>query len=306
MHFRGSRFALACLLGSFARAQPTSLPALQSTPPARVLLYSEPEYRGECLIVEAGAELENLEFINDSRGRRWNDRIMSVALEGEVLLTAYENARYRGAQFQLARGSPDLSAISLGQNPKLNWARAISSLRATPLVSGARTFVEWSRRDADAAIRSAYRDLFGRDPDNVGLTNYRKRLLDSGWTETQLRDDIRRSSEYKNRDLNAIARNAYREILGRDPDASGLAAYTRSLGRGMSDSELRAELRRSPEGMNRAARETVTKIYREILRREPDPAGLANYTKMILERGWDEDRLRDALRRSPEYRQPKN
>ena len=291
-------FFIAFWFTPLARAEP----ALASTPPARVLLYSEPDYRGECLIVEAGAELENLEFINDSRGRRWNDRIMSVALEGAVLLTAYENSRYRGAQVQLARGSPDLSAISFGQNPKLNWARAISSLRATPLVAGVRTFVEWSRRDADAAIRSAYRDLFGRDPDTIGLNNYRKRLLDSGWTETQLRDDIRKSTEYKNRDLNAIARNAYREILGRDPDASGLAAYTRSLGRGMSDSELRAELRRSPEGVTRAARETVTRLYREILRREPDPDGLANYTKMLVERGWDEARLREALRRSPEFK----
>ncbi len=295
-------FVLALLLAAIARAEP----ALQSQPVGRVLLYSEPDYRGECLVVEAGAELENLEFVNDSRGRRWNDRIRSIALEGAVLLSAYESSRYRGAQLQLSRGSPDLSAISLGQKPGLNWAFTISSLRATPLAPGARTFVEWNRRDADNAIRAAYRDLFGRDPDELGLRNYRTRLLDAGWTETQLRDDIRKSSEYKNRDLDAIARRAYREVLGRDPDASGLAAYTRSLSRGMSDSELRAELRRSREGVDRTAREIVTRVYREVLKREPDPAGLATYTKNILERGWDENRLREELRRSPEARQPKS
>src|SRR4051794_31905481 len=55
-------------------------------PAGRVLLYSEADFHGECLIVEAGAALENLEFVNDSRGHRWNDRITSVQIEGPVIL----------------------------------------------------------------------------------------------------------------------------------------------------------------------------------------------------------------------------
>ena len=50
-----------------------------------------------------------------------------------------------------------------------------------------------------------------------------------------------------------------------------------------------------------SARMNETK-YREVLKRDPDPAGLANYTAQMLEHGWDENRVREALRQSEEYR----
>src|SRR5687768_12161381 len=34
-----------------------------------------------------------------------------------------------------------------------------------------------------AAIRSAYQDILGRDPDPEGLRNYRRKMVREGWTE---------------------------------------------------------------------------------------------------------------------------
>ena len=131
----------------------------------------------------------------------------------------------------------------------------------------------------------------------------RRRLLDAGWSEPQLRDALRRSDEFRARDFAAIVRRVYREVLGRDPDASGLATYTRTLSRGQTEAELRAELRRSKEGDALSVTAAITRAYRDILKRDPDPAGLDNYRRLVREKAWDENRIREDLRRSEEFRQ---
>lgn len=276
-------------------------PLFAQNQPARVVLFAEPNYRGETLVVEAGADLTNLARVRDSRGQSWNDRVASVRVEGGVVLVAYENSDFRGAQTTITRNSADLATLSLGDRSGSDWSRRISSLRAEPVQPG-RVVMAWNRRDAERAVRSAYRDILGRDPDDSGLRNYRDRLMDEGWTEDRLRDELRRSSEFKQRDVEGLVRKIFREVLGREPDPSGLATYTRRVRDGMSEAELRADLKRSQEYSELAAKEAVIRAYRDILRREPDPSGLENYSKLIRERGWDEKRVREVLRNSDEYR----
>ncbi|MEO6874253.1 MAG: hypothetical protein ABI222_05475 [Opitutaceae bacterium] len=294
----------AALLALHLSAQPGPYPQLgpAGSPPGRVLLFPEPNYRGDPLIVEAGGALENLEYVRDRDGRRWNDRISSVRIEGPVLLIMYEDAGYRGGQATLTRNAADLGALSLGDRRGTTWSRRISSLRVEVLPDNNLGFIRWERRDATRAVRSAYHDILGREPDDRGMDEYRDRLIDRGWTEDQLRDNLRRSPEFRNRDVSGIIRKGYRDILRRDPDSEGSARYTRSLHEGMSEAEFRADLKRSREYLNLSAKESVTRAYRDILRRDPDPAGLANYMKQMVERGWDENRVRDALRQSDEYR----
>jgi hypothetical protein len=47
----------------------------------------------------------------------------------------------------------------------------------------------------------------------------------------------------------------------------------------------------------------VRRAYQDILDREPDTAGLRLYRSRIIDDGWSEEQVRDALRRSPEYRE---
>lgn len=275
----------------------------QSPPSGRALFFTEPGYKGECLIIDANRTAENLEFIRDRRGRPFNDRIASVRLEGPVRAAIFEHSQFRGAFSWLANDIPDLSAASLGNRSNTRWSETVSSIQVEFVRGGPTPFVAWERRDAERAVRAVYRDYLGREPDPAGLRNYTGRLLDAGWSEEHLRDVFRRSPEFRDRDVEAIVRRAYRDELGREPDASGVGAYVRGLNRGMTEPELRAELRRSREGVEHRARETVTRAYRELLRREPDSAGLENYVRLITQKGWDESKVRDALRRGDEYRQ---
>jgi hypothetical protein len=47
----------------------------------------------------------------------------------------------------------------------------------------------------------------------------------------------------------------------------------------------------------------VRRAYQDILGRDPDPAGLRVYRSRIIDDGWTEQQVREALRNSPEYRE---
>jgi Peptidase inhibitor family I36 len=50
----------------------------------------------------------------------------------------------------------------------------------------------------------------------------------------------------------------------------------------------------------------VRGAYRDILEREPDAAGLRLYRSRLIDDGWSEKQVRDALHNSPEYREKHN
>ncbi|MBC7368075.1 MAG: DUF4214 domain-containing protein [Undibacterium sp.] len=286
------------------RAQPASTPLAHAQHPrsaGRAIFFTERDYRGDSLVVGDTAAIENLELICDSRSRPFNDRFRSVRIDGPVRVAVFEHSQFRGASTWINRTTPDLGAYSLGQQNKITWDRAISSLQVEPAPSGP-LFSDWKARDAERAIRAAYRDVLNRDPDPEGARFYLGRLLDAGWSENQLRDAIRRSGEFRSRDFEAIVRRIYREVFSRDPDASGLAAYTRALSRGQTEAELRAELRRSREGDALSVTAAISRAYRDVLKRDPDPIGLENYRRLVRDKAWDEPHIREDLRSSEEYR----
>jgi hypothetical protein len=51
------------------------------------------------------------------------------------------------------------------------------------------------------------------------------------------------------------------------------------------------------------AEQMVRQAYRDILRREPDPSGLQEYTDAMMRRGWSYADVRRSLLNSPEYAQ---
>ena len=166
-----------------------------------------------------------------------------------------------------------------------------------------------------AAVRSAYQDILGRDPDPEGLRNYTAKIFHEGWTEQDVRDDLRRSAEYssmtgRTASADRIIRRAYMDVLHREPDPDGLATYRREiLENGWEYHDLRqalatSEERRQGRGAVRDtdATEIVRRAYRAVLNREPDEVGLRDYTTKILREGWTEAQVVGALRNSEEYR----
>ena len=61
--------------------------------------------------------------------------------------------------------------------------------------------------------------------------------------------------------------------------------------------------RRSVTSNQRQAERIVRQAYRDILRREPDASGLAQYTRSMMYDNWSEADVRRSLQTSDEYRQ---
>jgi hypothetical protein len=172
----------------------------------------------------------------------------------------------------------------------------------------------------DASITRAFHAVLNRDPSSFELRRYRMLMDQYNWSESDVRRDLRERSDYRPyrtlRGVSAddIVRRAYQDILGRAPDPEGLRNYRNKIvNDGWSERDVREALRRSDEyaatggtAVNfrtASADRIIRRAYQDILGREPDPDGYRNYRRLILEEGWDEHDVRQALIRSPERRQ---
>jgi TorA maturation chaperone TorD len=166
--------------------------------------------------------------------------------------------------------------------------------------------------DPDRIIRRAYEDILHREPDQEGLRHYRTEMIDNGWTEQDVRQALRKSAEHdavSQSSADRIVKRAYQDILGRDPDYNGLVMYrNRIVTDGWDEYDVREALRKSPEFRQKntmtrqKAEEIVTRAYRSVLGRDPDPAGMENYVQGVLRKHWSEADVARDLRNSDEYR----
>ncbi len=179
------------------------------------------------------------------------------------------------------------------------------------LLSGIAQSLEASEQDK--AIKRAFDEALDREPSDRELRRYRALMEEDHWTERDVRDDLRersdyrRHSEHRSEDPDRVIRRAYEDILHRAPDTEGLRLYrSRMIDDDWTEQDVREALRESPEHATRS-RESADKIirraYEDILGRAPDANGLASYRSKVMDQGWDEHDVREALKRSPEYRQ---
>jgi hypothetical protein len=100
-----------------------------------------------------------------------------------------------------------------------------------------------------------------------------------------------------------MIKKAYREVLRRPADPEGLRYYSSLvIDQGWSDRMVRRHLQRSVEYRSESVDRIIRRAYQDILNRKPDAIGLANYRRLMINKNWSEQRLRDDLRRSAEYR----
>jgi len=259
-------------------------------------------------------------------------RLITFALTGIIVSAAYGGPTLAQQTLLPQLGGPD-AAIDrsfravLGRAPsdreRLRYRTLMIrngwSERDVRRDLGARTDYRKYRNDQGtrptAAVRSAYQDILGREPDAEGLRNYRQKIVREGWSEQDVRDDLRRSAEYasmtgRTASADRIIRRAYLDVLHREPDPEGLATYRREIiENGWEYHDLRQVLARSEERRQnrRAVRDTeatemVRRAYLAILNREPDEMGLRDYSAKILREGWTEADVVRSLRDSAEYR----
>jgi Domain of unknown function (DUF4214) len=195
-------------------------------------------------------------------------------------------------------------------------ASLLSGRLGVPLVPS--LGVVMAARSDDRAITRAFRSVLNRDPSDWELRRYRSLMEDNDWRESDIERDLRERTDYQRYSTNRrgmqperIIRRAYQDILGRDPDAEGLRTYrSKMIDEGWTEADVRNALRQSDEYARGSATSfrtssadrIIRRAYQDILGREPDADGLATYRRNIIERGWDEQDVRTALRKSPERR----
>ena len=214
----------------------------------RVILFEHAGYRGGALVIYPGDVIENLSGAHFDSGRAANDAVSSIKVEGGATIVVYADADFRGPALRLTENVRDLSERFLPGGGGASWNDRISSLR----VEGGRERrpppVENRRVDSDVIIKRSFQDVLLREPGEADYRQYRSYLIDQGWTEAMLRDQLRQSEEYRRDAVDRIIRRAYHDILGREPDPTGLRSYHRlMLEKNWGENELRDDLRRSAE-----------------------------------------------------------
>lgn len=195
----------------------------------------------------------------------------------------------------------------LGREPSRRevreWRARSEGMTVEDLEDEIRRTREFRNLTPERIITEAYRELLDRDPDADGMRNYRRRMIERGWTAGDVRDAIRASDEYRTVQADMILERAFDDLLERPPTAAERDEYRRRLLKDGTEEGIRRNIKKSEEYKYTLPRKKITQVYQEILGRDPDPEGLENYRKRMINDGWSIDRVRDALLKSPEYRQ---
>ena len=234
----------------FATAVSAQLSLQDLEPRDGACFYENFNYGGNFFCVGAGESLEAMP-------RGMNDRVSSIRTFGRSAVTVYRDDSFSGGSVHFDDDVPDLR--------QANWNDLISSVQVRGTSYGYRGGNDdrsaWS---TNGIVRRAYRDVLGREPDAEGLQYYRGRVIDEGWSEAQVRADLRRSEEYKTRTSDntgfdgtsragaqSIVRRAYLSVLKREPDPASEGYIERVLRDGWSQADVERDLRRSAEYRNR-------------------------------------------------------
>jgi peptidase inhibitor family I36/uncharacterized protein DUF4214 len=211
------------------------------TPRSGVCFYKDPNFHGDYFCARSG---ESVREMPDGM----NDKITSIKIFGGAEVLVYQDSRFEGRSQRINYDVKDLK--------KAGWNDLISSFR----VRGGGRFGGGGHGagggyggDPDVIVRRAYQDVLDREPDQQGLRLYRSHIIDDGWTESDVRDALRNSPEYKQKTTmtyakaQEIVRQAYLNVLRREPD-SGASGYVNKVYRDRwTQQDVERELRKSPE-----------------------------------------------------------
>ena len=233
-------------VASFAVLAASSVAAAQgggSLPRDGACFYEDTNYRGQYFCVQAGDAV-------DTMPSGANDRVSSIRVLGRAGVRVYRDSRFRGETLQLNSSVRDLDDEDFDDT--------ISSVRVEggSFGGGSRGGRSGSQ-NPELIVRRAYQDILERDPDPTGMRIYRSHVIDDGWTEQEVREDLRRSPEYRERNTmtrpkaEEIVRQAYLTVLNREPDPASRGYVDAIYRKKMTRDELERELRNSPEYRNR-------------------------------------------------------
>jgi len=256
--------ALALLAGAMTLSIPAAARA-QQTPRVGVCFYEDADYRGNHFCAAAGEEQPSVQD--------WNDRISSIRVFGGAQVEVFSNIDYKGTARRISGSTPNLAEQDL--NDQISSFRVIGTRGYDRYGNNNRygdnnqygdrygQYGQYGNANPERIVRRAYQDILSRDPDPEGMRLYRSKIIDEGWTETDVRDSLRQSDEYRQnggRDARSgltrsraqdIVRRAYQNVLQREPDPAAASWVDRVMYDGMTQADVERELRKSEEYRNR-------------------------------------------------------
>jgi hypothetical protein len=175
---------------------------------AEVFAYENSRYRGEALRLTENARDLTGRPVAGSVSVSWNDRISSIKVER--VRGRDRDDRDRGRPDEKPRGNPDkiikdTFAEVLGREPSAGELRDFRNRLQDQgwtermLRDHLRSEEHYRNEAAELIVRRAYRDVLGREADPSGLKQYSWAVREKGWTEGDVRDDLRKSAEYRSR-----------------------------------------------------------------------------------------------------------
>ncbi|MBL9122240.1 MAG: DUF4214 domain-containing protein [Planctomycetaceae bacterium] len=131
---------------------------------------------------------------------------------------------------------------------------------------------------ANALVRSLYRDILGREADPSGLKAFSAQVV-AGATAAQVADQLVSSTEY----LGKVVDSYYATYLQRKADPAGRAAWIAELQGGKTPDQVIASFLQSAEYASRNASNTafVDGLYRDLLGRNADSAGRNSWVAQL-------------------------
>src|SRR5215471_1330508 len=211
-----------------------------------VCFYKDPNFNGEYFCAGSGDSVSAVP-------KDMNDKISSIRVFGRAEVTVFQDVHFSGRSVRFGSDVRNLKDEG--------WNDRISSMRVRSVGSFG-SFGSSGRpgEDPERAIRRAYQDVLGRDPDSEGMRTYRRHMIDDGWSEAQVRESLRESPEYREKrfmtpaQAQDVVRRAYVSVLRREPDPGSQGYVDRVLRDHWTQQDVERELRKSDEYRNNRKR----------------------------------------------------
>jgi hypothetical protein len=173
---------------------------------AEIYVYENSRYRGEALRLTENVRDLSGRPVAGSVSVSWNDRISSLKVER--VRGRDRDDRDHGRADDKPRGNPDKTIKDvfndlLGRDPSAGELRDFHNRLQDQgwtdrmLRDHLRSEEHYRNEAAELIVRRAYREVLGREVDAGGLKQYSWAVREKGWTEGDVRDDLRKSAEYR-------------------------------------------------------------------------------------------------------------
>jgi len=254
-----------------------------------------------CEVQTSYSDLDEISFRDDYSDRRGDSDSRDRYDRGGPRVIVYEDANFRGQSLTiyLRERLDNLKRVSFDQGMSAN--DQISSVR----VLGGATVMLYDHPYMRGQVLRVTEDIRNLDhrmmPDLQIPWNDRISSLRVSGRDSHSPRNSHRPPAVENPDR--VIKKAYQDVLDRPADPNGLRYYRGLvIDQGWSDRMVRKHLRDSDEFRGESVDRIIRRAYQDVLNREPDPSGMANYRRLIIQERWSERQVRDNMRNSPEYR----